>query len=98
MYPLSAPKEQKNSEGETSPNSWPEILERVSAEDIMEKNFKIKNNYIILEVESLYDLKVFSETRKYIDEDIQKFWQEYNKGRKIFFPITKEEFIKYYMS
>ena len=65
----------------------------------MVKNINIINNgeYIVVAVENLHDLEVFSKTRKYLDHEITSFWQAFARGERFEFALTKAEFKKFYL-
>ena len=63
----------------------------------MVKNFKLQGNYVVLEVENLYDLQVFCVSRKIVDYEIINFWHNFARGAKNEFALTISEFKHFYL-
>lgn len=63
----------------------------------MNKNIIIKDDYVIIQIETLQDLEAFAKTRKYLDYEISMFWKAYARGEKVNFALTKTEFKKFYL-
>lgn len=64
----------------------------------MGKEFKLFENYVVLEVESLHDFQIFCSTRKIVEYEINLFWQKYARKEKIEFALTIDEFKKFYLN